>query len=295
MVKMTARYGRSEAAMPMNSQPEGSKPLRRMRIAAGWGLCALPVIALAYGPLLYLRGQPTVVAAAGPAAPPVQPNAGSGGGAPAGQNESSDFQEPGQHSRFNSGNSGQMTQQDWDNAEQWMEKNAPRRWSYLQTVKNTNAQAFKREFREFFVPRIRQINWLQQSDTKLYDLRMQRIELEDEAFGMLQDLVASKNPTEKTALTNSLKGKLGDMYDNTLAERQQRINELATFLETEQQKLKDDQQPDHRDKHVENTLNRALQTGSLENPSRENAPHMPHGNGPMFPPPPPQTQPSPAN
>jgi hypothetical protein len=281
--------------MRMNSQPEGSKPWHRMRIVAGWGLCALPVVALAFTPVLLSHGQPRIVAAAGAAAPSAQPGVGIGGGTPGGQNDSPDIQPPGPHSRFNSGNSLPMTQQDWDNAEEWMEKNAPRRWAYLQTVKNTNAQAFRREFREFFLPRIHQINWLQLNDKKLYDLRMQRIQLEDDAFGMLQDLIGAKTSTEKSALTSSLKEKLGEMYDNTLAERQQRINELATFVQTEQEKLKDDQQPDHREKHVENTLNRALQTGSLENPSRDGNPHMPHGPGPMSPPPGPQTQPSPAN
>jgi hypothetical protein len=277
--------------MCMNSQPEESKCLHRLRVAAAWGLCVLPVLALAEMPQAF-RGRP--VPAAGGSDGTVGQPIGPAAGAPQNQGDSPDNQPPGPRQRFNGGMPGQISQQDWDTSEQWMEQNAPRRWAYLQSIKSTNAADFRREFREFFVPRIRQINWLKQNDAKLYDLRMKRITLEDQAFGMLQDLGAAKDTDAKATLTSSLKEKLGEMYDNTLDERKHRIDELATILQTEQAKLKDDEQPDKREKHVENSLSRALQTGSLEAPPHDNNPHMPHGGGPPASSPP-TTQPSPAH
>jgi hypothetical protein len=268
--------------MPKNSEPVTSSNWHRLRVIAGWGVCALPILALAEASFV-LHGRPAALAAAanGPAAASGQPIQQTGPTGPSmpGQNDA-DMPQGGPHRGPGQGNSGPMSSQDWEKAEKWMEQYAPKRWAYLQSIENTNPTEFRREFREFFFPRIRQINWLQQSDSKLYDLRMKRIQLEDDAFGILQDLNSTKNSDDKGKQTVLLKGKLGEMYDNTLDERQQRINELTTFIQTEQKKLNDDQQADRREKHVENSLNRALQTGSLDNPNRDNTPHLPHGGPP---------------
>ena len=158
------------------------------------------------------------------------------------------------------GNFGPVTAQDWDKVKQWMQENAPRRWGYFQSIRTTNSREADRDFREFVVPRIRQIKWLEQNDKPLYDLRMQRVHLEDQAFGMLQDLTASTNSDAKNKLTDSLKAELGEMYDNTLAERQLRIVELESFLQNEKKQLAEDQLSARKDKHVANTLKRVLET-----------------------------------
>jgi hypothetical protein len=188
-------------------------------------------------------------------------------------------------------NGGNPSPEDLKADEQWMEENAPRRWEYYQSLVATHQPGANRMFREFILPRIHQIKWLEKNDPKLYDLRMQRVKLEDDAFGLLEDLNTAADPKIKATLTGQLKQKLADMYDNTLSERQQRIDELTASLQSAQKELTADEDPDHKAKHVEASLQRALETGNLENP-REPGPHMHGGPGMM---PPPSTQPAPGD
>ncbi|HEX4123250.1 MAG TPA: hypothetical protein VHY37_00880 [Tepidisphaeraceae bacterium] len=260
-----------------------------MRLLGGWGVCVLPLLALADAPFSG-PARPVAAAAATEQSAPVTTSSQAGPqGAPPSTPSDTDNQPLPRHQRLGFNNA---SPEDLKADEQWMQENAPRRWQYYQSLVATHQPGANRVFREFILPRIHQIDWLKQNDPQLYDLRMQRVKLEDQAFGMLQDLTSATDPKTKATLRDQLKQKLGEMYDNTLAERQQRIDELTASLKNAQIELDADEKPDRRAKHVEESLQHALETGSLENPKRENGagPRM-HGGPGMMSPPPPSTQP----
>ena len=271
----------------MNSQceshPNGrSVKWRRLRLLAGWGVCMLPLFALANAPRsgpahAYAAQQTQPVPDQQPPTLPPLPDS------------NDNTQPPPRHQHLGM-NNGNPSPEDLKADEQWMQANAPNRWQYYQSLVATHQPGANHMFREYILPRIHQIKWMEKNDPKLYDLSMQRVKLEDDAFGLLQKLNAATDPATRTTLTDQLKQKLADMYDNTLTERQQRLDELTKMVQAAQKELVADEQPDHKAKHVEETLDRALQTGTLENP-HEPGPRM-RGPGMM---PPPSTQPAPSD
>jgi hypothetical protein len=255
----------------MNSGHEQLGIWPQARKWAGWGLCVLPLLALAEAPMVG-GGSPKLTAAQAAPAPGESP-------AP----DSPDMRPRGDARRFGMngpGGSNPVTDQEWQQAEEWMKANAPRRWAFYQNLRATNPRASFHEFREYIAPRIRQLYWLQQHDKPLYDVRMQRVKLEDEAFGLLQDMKSTTKPAgTNDELTAALKQKVGDLYDNTLTERALRIQELQALLLKQQKELTQDQEPDKRDKHIDENLKRILDTGSLDTP-RDNQPRGANGGGP---------------
>ena len=120
------------------------------------------------------------------------------------------------------------------------------------------------------VRRIRNLERLKAQSPAVHELRLKHIQLEDDAFGLYQDLKAAGKGAEKDKLQSELKAKIALLFDNAMAERQQRIEELQTFLARQREAVEKDSQ--QRKQLVDADYDKFVETGNLEFRSKDPSP-----------------------
>lgn len=140
----------------------------------------------------------------------------------------------------------------WNEAMDFMGRHSPRRLAFVLSLPEG---PFRDGIRRYILGRYRDLqNLKDQNETELHDLAVQRLEGEDQAWGLAVDLAKSDNPEEQTRLRNELSEKVRQLVSLGFQERLLRIERLERAIQQEKDKLAADQ--NRTDEVVAEQMNR---------------------------------------
>jgi hypothetical protein len=143
---------------------------------------------------------------------------------------------------------------EWTQAEAFMKDNSPRRWAAFEKIPGDNPHRLT--VMRAFYGRYRMLQSLRDEDPALYDLRMKRLKLEDNVFGLVWDLKHEDAPDAKQKIQTDLKAEVVELVDVGIQERGRRIERLETALKDEKERFAKDQ--NNREGLVKEQLERIL-------------------------------------
>ena len=141
---------------------------------------------------------------------------------PGGGGEQQDYQEP--------------TSKEWEDVEAFMKKHSPRRLEKMDQIDDERQQAVKR----MLVTRYRNLQDLKDQDQELYDIRVDRMRIEDDVFGLGWDLNHPGNDKSEE-VRKELRAKLRLLFKSGLQERAHRLKHWEKVLEQHRKSLKEDE------------------------------------------------------
>lgn len=119
---------------------------------------------------------------------------------------------------------------------QFMEKYAPERFKVFKASREGPA---KKQFGQFLINRWRRLEELRTRQPDLYQVRVDAIRLDDDIFTICRQMKKA-NTADKQKLLAELRGKVGELVDNGLKERQIRIDQLQAQLKKQNDLLEAD-------------------------------------------------------
>jgi len=114
---------------------------------------------------------------------------------------------------------GWRPEEDWNEISGFMKEHSPKRWEAFQKLPPDRQEQLKLVVSR----RWRLMQWVKNSDPELYELQRTRWRVEDEVYGLTQDLKHALS-TSEPAVREKLRAKIGEMVDLRTKERQIRIN-----------------------------------------------------------------------
>ncbi len=124
----------------------------------------------------------------------------------------------------NPANNEPLTAEERTAAEKFMETNSPKRWEKLKGIREERKDRILTLVRN----QMRMLDRLKTDDPKIYDLRMSRMQIEDEMFSLVWKLKHDKdNTADKDALRASLHDEVQKFVDNSLGEQKIHVEQHA--------------------------------------------------------------------
>ncbi len=127
------------------------------------------------------------------------------------------------------------TEDEWADISRFMQQNCPRRWDAYQALHPNQQGRLKMVMANSYWT----LQRLQRSDPQIYDLRMQRLPIEDEIFGLAHDMKASDGPKE--AMRAQMAKRLAEWFDIGLKIQQLRVAQLESQLTSAKERLTEQQ------------------------------------------------------
>lgn len=119
---------------------------------------------------------------------------------------------------------------------QFMTQYAPERFKVFKASREGPA---KKQFGQFLINRWRRLEELRSRQPELYKVRVDAIRLDDDIFSICRQMKKA-NTADKQKLLGDLKGKVAELFDNGIKERQIRIDQLQTQLKKQNELLEAD-------------------------------------------------------
>jgi hypothetical protein len=113
---------------------------------------------------------------------------------------------------------GWRQEDDWSEIAAFMKENCPKRWEQYQKLPPDRQDQLK----WIVSRRWRLMQWVKTTNKDLYELQVNRWRVEDEVYGLTQDLKKTTSTDEPTVRAK-LRSKIGEMIDLRSKERQMRI------------------------------------------------------------------------
>lgn len=134
------------------------------------------------------------------------------------------------------------TGEEWKRAEAFMQANSPNRWKWYESIDDENR---KNGMRRFLWWQYQPTEELRRSNRELYDLKVSRIRLDDQAFAAALDAKApGLTDAQRTDREAKLKGLVSEVVKLDRDERRARIDRLKRDLEKEEKALAELDRPD---------------------------------------------------
>jgi hypothetical protein len=124
----------------------------------------------------------------------------------------------------------------WAQLGAFMKQYSPKRWERMSDL----SDEARNRIGHMIDRRLTQLDWLKEADPKVYDIRVKRMRIEDEIFGLGWQLTHDR-PDHPEKLRAKLKSQVTALVHNKLDERRTRIHEMQARLDQERQSLKEDQ------------------------------------------------------
>jgi hypothetical protein len=156
------------------------------------------------------------------------------------------------------------TDAEWKETIAFMQQHAPLRAKLLH-----NSDPKRQGARLFIFNHYKALKQLEKDDPQIYNLRVNNMELEDAAFGLLQEWKKETDAQKKEALRTELRKKVSALTSNWITERENRIAHLEQSLEREKERLEADKK--NLDQKIDERLEHFLKDG-FGPPEREPRP-----------------------
>src|SRR5690606_15968834 len=116
---------------------------------------------------------------------------------------------------------------------------SPRRWAAYESLPETQ----QGRIRTVMIRRYSHLERIREhSPDDVYEMVLRRVELEDEAWGLGQDIREAVNPAARDALRAELQEVVQLMVEEQFLERERRIERLKKALANEEKRLEEDRQ-----------------------------------------------------
>jgi hypothetical protein len=157
-----------------------------------------------------------------------------------------DRMRPGEWWRANNPATRPVGPDEFQDIDRFMRIYSPKRWARLKDVPDDRQE----RLRGFVAARYRNLQDLKQNDPKMYDLRLVRMQIEDQIFDLGWQLKDS--PEKAESIRSTLREQVGKLVDNRLEERRLRVQTLREKLDLEQNRLAAEEA--HKDAAIESSL-----------------------------------------
>lgn len=112
---------------------------------------------------------------------------------------------------------------------------APNRWAAMERM--PEAEGYRKAAMAFAAARWRHLQYLQDEDPQLYEIKVRQLIAEDKIFGLL---AGTRTPQERVHLRKQVRELAADIVKQALAERERRIARLRQELKAEEDRLEAD-------------------------------------------------------
>ncbi len=129
-----------------------------------------------------------------------------------------------------------ISEEEWGQVQQFMKENSPQRWQAYQDLSGEQQEKLKMTIAR----RYRMLQFLKNNEPEMYDVRLKRMGVEDQIFGLTREL-KSATPADRPKIEEKLKSKLGDLVDLGIQEHQARIQRFQKLISQEQDQLSREQ------------------------------------------------------
>ena len=143
--------------------------------------------------------------------------------------------------------------EEWKEIEAFMKKYSPKRLERLSDIGDEQRQ---QGLRNLFAARYRAMEEMKERDPEIYELRLERMPVEDEVFALGWDLAQDRvdEPEAREELKKTLRRHLRKLVKSRLRERALRLKQMEQQLDQAQEKLKDDLDEKRVDEAIEANL-----------------------------------------
>lgn len=124
----------------------------------------------------------------------------------------------------------------WAELGKFMKQYSPKRWERMTEL----SDGARNRIGHMIDRRVSQLTWLKDADPKVYEIRLKRMQIEDEIFGLGWQLTHDR-PEHPDKIRAKLKAQVTALVHNKLDERRTRIHEMQARLDQERQSLREDQ------------------------------------------------------
>jgi hypothetical protein len=125
-----------------------------------------------------------------------------------------------------------MDEGDWEKVEEFMKANSPKRWQMYQNAPPSQQARLKPPIWTAW----RSLERLQSEAKEIYDVRLKRLPVEDQIFGLMSDIRRSGGRASAEQ-RKQLRTKVGQFVDLRQEERRLRIKKLEETLAREKEQL----------------------------------------------------------
>jgi len=137
--------------------------------------------------------------------------------------------------------------EEWEYVDRFMNQWSPNRWAKFKEIPD---EGRKQRLRGFVAQRYRAMQELRQNDPKVYDVRLQRLQIEDKIFDLGWKLNHDADNVEQTR--TALRAQLRLLIENRIQERTLRVAQLEGRLSTEKERLSEE--TTHKEKAIEASM-----------------------------------------
>jgi hypothetical protein len=145
---------------------------------------------------------------------------------------------------------GEISNEEWKKVEDFMQLHSPERLRQLQRLPAEKMSNVKRAM----VGRFRTLEEIRKSDPTLYDIWVQKLEVEDDHFILLREWRRARTDPKETEA--KLRNNVAEAVRLELDERQHRLENLQHAVDEEKVKLAEDRQ--NEDNLIDEQLKRAM-------------------------------------
>lgn len=128
----------------------------------------------------------------------------------------------------------------WAEAAQFISALSPSRWEVFQQVLNSPRRGERA--RRFIYARYKELKQLSQTDQDQYQAKLEQVRVEDEIFSLDTRLEQAQSPGEREDLRKEMRGKVQQLVERELADRERRIQRLQEKLDRERAALRKDRE-----------------------------------------------------
>jgi hypothetical protein len=133
----------------------------------------------------------------------------------------------------NSALDGPVAPETWTKVSAFMKINSPRRFELFQ--QDVTDQAHKERLKQSMAARYKWLEDLKARDPALYELRVKRITIEDQIFGLGYDLRHGEGEASK--IHDKLRAQVSSLFDNRVSEHRLLLSQLEQKVSAEKKRL----------------------------------------------------------
>jgi hypothetical protein len=160
---------------------------------------------------------------------------------------------PGRQGQFNGPI--KYTPEEFDTAREFAQKNFPSFYDMFTQLPEKGPM--RNALAQRMVGRYRNMMRMQDQNPELYTTMLDQAKLEDKAIGYAREMRNAKTDAAKADAKAKLDNTVAQIIDQSLTERQQRIEKLRSLLDDQEKKLKEDQ--DNKDQLIAQQINHTQQ------------------------------------
>lgn len=132
------------------------------------------------------------------------------------------------------------SEQQWTEAAQFVSAISPSRWQVVEQVLQSPER--RDRVRQFIYSRYKELKQLSETNEEQYQAMLEQVKIEDEIFSLDTRLEQAQSPGERQDLQDELRGKVQNLVERELDDRERRLQRIQEKLNRERAALRQDRE-----------------------------------------------------